>query len=774
MPKFTVDTHLFRELGELLVGRDSTALIELIKNAYDADATQVNVHGSNLDRPEDGTIVVTDDGNGMDSITFQNGFLRVASRLKEQGERRSARFNRRFTGAKGIGRLAAHKLAREVSVFTVPRTMDAEPSLGVSARIDWDRVEQFETLEDLEESSAIIMNERPLSEGTPPGTELVLSRLRRAWTPSERERLFSEVRSFDVPPFLRSGLPKSVLAKPLLFESPMVRESSQNRSSEAHEFVVRLTGDFASGEDYWEFFTANANWVLEIRAAADAKEVNYTIAPTMKTLKDNPDATGYTTSIRHPDPVTGPHFDARILVREGQLQGKQDRRVWSLGSSGIRVFLEGFRVLPYGDRNDDWLSIDADYTRRPRQLEMLQNLEVGLKKGDPDEGLSRLASNNYVGAVFLTQTRCPSLRLLVNREGFVPEAGFDTLVRLVRTGVDICTRVRARSTYEFRQQRKKSRRGEQMFGTGKAGSTLSTSIHADEDRPFSLVTKLEDAAGKLTKASSSLAAGNPKAASEAASEGKRILDEAKADAEDVIAERSLLWVLASVGTQMAAFVHEINASLATTQTIESAIDITLKNSDLRGDRRHDLERIRSGIATLRLSLERHASYLLDIVTPDARRRRSRQPLFEGFEAATRLVRQQAERRRVTINNCISRALKSPPLFQAELITVFSNLLTNAVKAAGKGGDVRASASIDGSRIRIENTGQAVDIKEAERWFKPFESTTSEVNPVLGQGMGLGLTITRYVLETYGATISFVEPSPSYASALEIVFPRRAK
>lgn len=37
---FTVDTHVFRELGALLVGRDSTALIELIKNSYDADATE--------------------------------------------------------------------------------------------------------------------------------------------------------------------------------------------------------------------------------------------------------------------------------------------------------------------------------------------------------------------------------------------------------------------------------------------------------------------------------------------------------------------------------------------------------------------------------------------------------------------------------------------------------------------------------------------------------------------------------------------------------------
>ena len=48
MAGFTVDTKLFRELGELLVGRDSTALVELIKNSYDADATKVSIIGQNL------------------------------------------------------------------------------------------------------------------------------------------------------------------------------------------------------------------------------------------------------------------------------------------------------------------------------------------------------------------------------------------------------------------------------------------------------------------------------------------------------------------------------------------------------------------------------------------------------------------------------------------------------------------------------------------------------------------------------------------------------
>src|ERR1700760_4902545 len=100
---FTVDTHLFRELGELLVGRDSTALVELIKNAYDADATTVTVVGQDLDNAANGVIVVSDDGNGMDADQFRRGFLRVASRLKSKGDRRSETYQRRFTGAKGIG-----------------------------------------------------------------------------------------------------------------------------------------------------------------------------------------------------------------------------------------------------------------------------------------------------------------------------------------------------------------------------------------------------------------------------------------------------------------------------------------------------------------------------------------------------------------------------------------------------------------------------------------------------------------------------------------------
>ena len=265
MAKFTVDTHLFRELGELLVGRDSTALIELIKNAYDADATDVSVYGERLDERGGGRIHIVDNGVGMNAEDFEKGFLRVASRLKEQGEKRSKWLQRRYTGAKGIGRLAAHKLARRLEVYSVP--LGSEPGkLGeaLQAAIDWDEIERYETLDELDSTDAIELKTLKAPKGARHGTMLVLKRLRRAWTKSERARFFAEVRSSHPPSFLRESLPVSVLAKPLLFATPAERDQGSKASDSP--FRVHLEGEFATGEEYWALVADMATWVLEIKA----------------------------------------------------------------------------------------------------------------------------------------------------------------------------------------------------------------------------------------------------------------------------------------------------------------------------------------------------------------------------------------------------------------------------------------------------------------------------------------------------------------------------
>lgn len=774
MAKFTVDTHLFRELGELLVGRDSTALIELIKNAYDADATEVTVYGERLDNPEEGHILVTDNGVGMNAEAFEKGFLRVASRLKEQGERRSALFQRRYTGAKGIGRLAAHKLAKKLEIDSVPRATKLD-GLGkaLNATIDWDKIEQYETLDELDSTDAILLKTKPILESTHSGTALLLSRLRRAWTETERARFFAEVQSFDPPSFLREPLPRSVIEKPLLFDTPVVRDYGID--TKASLFEVKLEGDFAAGEDYWALVAEVATWVLEIQAVPGSDKVHFAVAPTKRTREDNPATRGFKQSIPHPTPEKGPHFEARILVREGLFSRSQDQRVWATRVSGIRVYQEGFRVLPYGEQKDDWLSINADYTRRPRQLEMLEKLGLNVDATDPDEGLIRVPNNNYFGAVFLTQERCPCLRVLVNREGFIPEAGFDTLVQLVRIGIDLCTRARAAAAYERRQQRKEDRRQESKAIMDQTGRVEADDTTDEAAETLALPNRLQGAVQLVKKAREHFNEGDTTKAEVTASAAMREINEATELAADLWSERSLLHVLASVGTQMAAFVHELNALLGAAQTIEYALERLLKAGGLSREQRRSLRLILTVTVDLKRGLERQAAYLIDIETPDARRRRSRQRLGERFDAAVRLVQHQAERRGIKIDNQIPPELRSSPMFPAELTAVFANLLTNAVKAAGEDGNILASASSGDEqvRIRVQNTGTVVQLDEAERWFKPFQSTTSEVNPVLGQGMGLGLTITRNLLENYGAVVKFVRPDSPFATAVEIALPSRS-
>jgi signal transduction histidine kinase len=227
---------------------------------------------------------------------------------------------------------------------------------------------------------------------------------------------------------------------------------------------------------------------------------------------------------------------------------------------------------------------------------------------------------------------------------------------------------------------------------------------------------------------------------------------------------------------MSAFIHEINGLVGTAEAVDHALRRLRRARGAGAPKAREqaelLNALGRVVSDLRRNLERQASYLVDVVTPDARRRRSKQKYAERFDAAARLVANVADAAGILIENGIPGTLQSPPMFPAELTVVFSNLLTNAVKAAGKGGRVRAAATrSDGKvEIRFENTGVAVDLQDAERWFDPFESTTAKVDAVLGQGMGLGLPITRSVLAEYGASIRFVRPRAGFASAIEIVVP----
>lgn len=96
--QFIVDSALLSKLGERLVETDHLALAELIKNAYDADATQVSVALS-LDEQDKSLIVISDNGCGMTFSDVKNYWMRIATTNKVDDDV-SVKYGRPKTGSK--------------------------------------------------------------------------------------------------------------------------------------------------------------------------------------------------------------------------------------------------------------------------------------------------------------------------------------------------------------------------------------------------------------------------------------------------------------------------------------------------------------------------------------------------------------------------------------------------------------------------------------------------------------------------------------------------
>jgi len=754
--RFRVDTHVFRELGAHLVGRPSTALVELIKNSYDADATIVTVEGVGLDR-RNGSIVVTDDGNGMTPELFESGFLTVASRSKDVEDRRSPRFRRRYTGAKGIGRLATHKLAGHVTVTSRPRPEafpDVKTLRGVSAVLDWNEIERHTTLDDVGEGVVV----EPVSDQSQPfGTQLTLGELRSPFSSDELLRFVTEVTTFEPPAVLVRALPDTVVDQRLIFDEPEVREAKR-----ADSFELEFRGDFAAGDDFWQLVGERTHWVLEIRAGPRSKHVEYVIAPTKLGLKRNPYAERREFRGDHPAPGAGPAFSARILISETGRFGRDSASAFAKANTGVRVYMEGFRVLPYGDRGDDWLALDADYTRRRDAFDLsgIHDADGAKVEG---EALYRLSSSNFFGGVFLREAHAGNLEMLVNREGFLPSRELDTLRRLVRQGADLVARVRAGASERKKAADRQPNHGpDPKHGTaGENRNQRDADSSTEPRRPYTPMGRLDESLNQI----------GVLATSNDSSPGAVAITEALRTARSALVglrdDQALFRTLATLGTQFSAFVHEINLLLNQARFVRRLA----RESQTAND---GLEAAADELVEL---LERQAAFLADLVGSTARTSRRVLDVHERLASAMRLVGPQISRRGIAFENDVPATTKTPAMFPAELTAILANLLSNAVKAAGEGGRIRLSSEVKPGRgglaLRLENTGVAVDLRSAEQWFLPFESTTTEIDQDLGVGLGLGLPIVRRLVEEYGGEAHFVEPSAGFATAVEVRVPHSA-
>lgn len=196
--KWRFDVSTFRLIGRDLITDRVTALFELIKNCYDANATEVYVQFKNVGQGEENSsITISDNGIGMSFEDIRDKWMVIGTSNKRKNKITPAPINRRCVGEKGIGRFAVDKLGDKVTILTKQENSD----VWLEVNIDWSQY--FNSSNDNEDILFTDVENKYFFKSEPNislhGTTLIIRDIREKWLKSDIKRFISEVSKISSP-----------------------------------------------------------------------------------------------------------------------------------------------------------------------------------------------------------------------------------------------------------------------------------------------------------------------------------------------------------------------------------------------------------------------------------------------------------------------------------------------------------------------------------------------------------------------------------------------
>ncbi len=387
---FSVSARVAMQLGRESISSSVTAIIELIKNSYDADAESVRIRFSKLNTP-DAVMVIEDDGKGMSASELQANWMVIGTANKTQMQKPGGK-GRVLTGEKGLGRLGLDRLCRRSRV----RSITLGASEAIELDVDWLKYEQAgkSRLEEVAHPLFRIPDLRidPLTSETrdySKGTCLILEGLKDKWDEAAIAELHSEL---------------SLLISPFhTLHDFRVEMDTGGHFSKFDGVVVPDSAVFANA--YWKVVGAiDDEGKVDMRMSSKLHATEYHPQPVLwKDFAKNEGVMPLCGALRFEF-----YFFARgeIDPVKQKLTSAQINQFLK-NNQGIRIYRDGFRVKPYGEPNGegDWLRLGYRRTMNPE----------GVKQG----GNWKLGYNQVVGAVFLGREKNQALIDQTNREGLV-------------------------------------------------------------------------------------------------------------------------------------------------------------------------------------------------------------------------------------------------------------------------------------------------------------------------------------------------------------------
>lgn len=742
--EFSIDSNLLFELGERLVTKPSIALAELVKNAYDADATEVIVTFENVDK-SGGIMIIEDNGHGMTFEEMQNNWMRIATGKKRE-KPVSRRYCRPLSGAKGVGRLAARRLGTQLTLQSTAERSDEGILTKECVVVEFNWQKSFPPGQDLTKIP-VQYTRKAVSLEAKTGVSLFIAGVRDAWTKEDITNLRRDLLS------LQSPYPDLSVQSQHSVEDNCTPDPGFN-----FDLVIDNSGELKELAGELGVALLNSAWAkLEGEINKEGKaEYNLNIQQNPKGLDNLVDAENTY------EALVGARFriyffvyrkdffyKSSLNVRDATKKGREE--------GGVRIYLDGFRVFPYGDPGDDWLRLD-EYGAKNINLgaiitptEIVRQLANSLER----PWLNIPKNNQLFGAVAISQVKHSDIEMNVTRDRLIETPAVANLRRFVQNGIYWATIKYAAYLSEEkilsqrRQEKEDIQRKEYTRSVldiiDDVKAAITNQIGMPEERRSALLENLNKASERV-----------------------------KAQEEERISDISMLRILASAGTTLALMNHQLQAFVGAILQIKA--DMLRLRPAIPEHLHQQYDDITEQVTEWHNMVASQVSILGFLLSPDNRQRRRRLLLRQIVEDVKKPMAFYMKTYHVSFENNISPTLRTSPLYPAELYAILINILSNALKAihgqTGRKISVGAEKTSQELRFWMMDTGVGIPVEHREQAFKPFY-TTSAPNPTLGVGTGLGLTVVKDILDTYEGSARFVDAEIPWKTRIEIILPERS-
>lgn len=434
---YTASARLAKLIGKENFSNAEGAIVELIKNSYDADSSFSYVVFSEEEHLP--VIYIVDSGCGMDLTTIKEKWMKFATDDKLYNFRSEA--GRIKSGAKGIGRFALNRLGHQSRMLTFTASGDA-----IEWSMNWDdfdvpqadlsevqaNVESVTVASIQHEMEKVLLPYLPNFNASvlSHGTILKITDLNDSWDENKLELLFDNL-SHLIPPYAKDILSVG------LFSSDNPEKFGKVTFSEDVDYDYYVKSQYKSGTLHVDMFRnelnvsalenthrdvflredmqapcyhlqtfINGGFSFDIKLAELNVESKKKLVDYEKYLGDFAfefyfvkntygDSTGESDRRKFPYRVIG-----------------KERKQWLEQNAGVKIFRDGFRVRPYGERGQDWLQLGERQAKSPGG--------AGQRKGG-----YRIRPNQISGAVSISRVDNPALEDKSGREGLQESIVFD-------------------------------------------------------------------------------------------------------------------------------------------------------------------------------------------------------------------------------------------------------------------------------------------------------------------------------------------------------------